>query len=111
MRYMLENPARNMSIEYNDNRISLYTGQCGKCAITGQKLTIGNMECHHKMPRELGGDDTYKNLIFVTKDIHILIHAKSPDVILKYVKGLKISENGMKKLNKLRVLAGLEEIK
>ena len=63
------------------------------------------------MPRELGGDDTYKNLIFVTKDIHILIHAKSPDVISKYVKGLKISENGMKKLNKLRVLAGLEKIK
>ena len=65
MRYMLENPARNMSIEYNDNRISLYTGQCGKRAITGEKLTKGNMECHHKIPREVGGDDTYKNLIFV----------------------------------------------
>ena len=63
------------------------------------------------MPRELGGDDTYKNLIFVTKDIHILIHAKNSDVISKYVESLKISENGMKKLNKLRVLAGLEEIK
>ena len=111
MRYMLENPARNMSIEYNDNRISLYTGQCGKCAITGEKLTIGNMECHHKIPREVGGDDTYKNLIFVTKDIHILIHAKNIDVISKYVKSLKIPENGMKKLNRLRVLAGLEEIK
>lgn len=111
MRYMLENPARNMSIEYNDNRISLYTGQCGKCAITGEKLTKGNMECHHKIPREVGGDDTYKNLIFVTKDIHILIHAKNTDVISKYVKSLKMPENGMKKLNKLRVLAGLEEIK
>ena len=69
------------------------------------------MECHHKIPREVGGDDTYKNLIFVTKDIHILIHAKNTDVISKYVKSLKMPENEMKKLNKLRVLAGLEEIK
>ncbi len=111
MHYLLENPERNMSVEYNDNRISLYSGQCGKCAITGDKLEIGNMECHHKVPRDMGGDDTYGNLILVTKMVHILIHAKQENIISNYVKILNLTDKGMKKLNKLRVLAGLEEIK
>ena len=38
-----------------------------------------------------------KILYLLQKDIHILIHAKNPDVISKYVESLKISENGMKK--------------
>lgn len=111
MHYLLENPERNMSVEYNDNRISLYSGQCGKCAITGNRLELGNMECHHKVPRESGGDDSYKNLIFVNKEVHILIHSKKEKVISEYLKKLNLSEKGIKKLNKLRVLAGLDEIK
>lgn len=44
----MHNPIIERSVEYNDNRISLYVGQKGKCYITGKELNIGNMHCHHK---------------------------------------------------------------
>ncbi|OAA85383.1 group II intron reverse transcriptase/maturase [Clostridium ljungdahlii] len=72
LRYIMENPVLGQTTEYNDNRISLYVAQNGKCSITGKILEIGNMECHHKKPKELGGKDEYNNLIFVLKDVHKL---------------------------------------
>lgn len=57
LRYLLQNPVRGQSIEYNDNRISLYVGQNGLCAITKQPLLIGDMECHHKIPKYRNGTD------------------------------------------------------
>lgn len=53
IQYMLNNPIENRSIEYNDNRISLYVGQQGKCAVTGNVLDFYNMHCHHKIPRKM----------------------------------------------------------
>lgn len=44
--YIMENPVIGRSIEYNDNRVSLYMGQQGKCAVTAQMLEIGSMHCH-----------------------------------------------------------------
>ena len=38
------------SIEYMDNRVSLYAAQYGKCAITGAVLWIDEIHCHHKKP-------------------------------------------------------------
>ena len=57
IKYIMDNPVENKSIEYNDNGISLYVGQNGKCNISGKKLEIGNMECHHKVPKKYGGTD------------------------------------------------------
>jgi group II intron reverse transcriptase/maturase len=111
MRYIMENPIADKSVEYNDNRISLYVGQKGKCAVTGNELQIGNMQCHHIKPKHLGGDDKYKNLIFLDKNVHILLHATEINTILKYLKILKLNAKQLRKLNKLRVSAGLEEIK
>jgi len=53
VKYLLNNKAYDKSVEYNDNRISLMAGQYGRCGITGQPLIIGDMECHHKKPKEL----------------------------------------------------------
>ena len=53
----MKNPILKQSTEYNDNRISLYVGQNGKCGITGKKLEINYMEIHHKIPKTLGGKD------------------------------------------------------
>ncbi len=75
IQYMLRNPVEDRSIEYNDNRISLYVGQRGKCSITGKPLDVGAMHCHHKLPISMGGTDEYKNLMLVDENIHILIHA------------------------------------
>jgi len=98
------------STEYNDNRISLMTGQQGKCYITKFPLEKGDMECHHKIPRKLGGKDDYKNLVWLKTDAHKLIHATQEETINKYVKELKLDIEAFKKLNSLRLLAGNLEI-
>ena len=54
MRYVIENPVREATVMYNDNRISKLYGQYGKFAITDSYLEIGNMECHHIKPKSLG---------------------------------------------------------
>lgn len=109
--YIMENPVIGRSIEYNDNRVSLYMGQQGKCAVTAQMLETGSMHCHHKIPLKSGGTDEYKNLVFVMEAVHKLIHATNPDTVSKYLKEIPLDEKQLKKLNKLREQAGLEIIK
>ena len=110
LRYLLQNPVRGQSIEYNDNRISLYVGQNGLCAITKQPLIIGDMECHHKIPKYRNGTDEYKNLIFVTSKVHALIHIRAEETIKKYMGELKLTTEMIEKINKLRSLVGNEGI-
>ena len=106
-----ENPITNRSIEYNDNRLSLFSAQRGKCAITGYEfLAIEEVHCHHKTPRENGGKDNYQNLILVLPDVHKLIHAKREQTILKYLKILDLNNEQLEKVNKLRIKAELPMI-
>ncbi|URZ07423.1 group II intron reverse transcriptase/maturase [Clostridium felsineum] len=104
--YLLNTPVMGQTVEYNDNRLSLYIGQKGKCEITDEALIIGDMETHHKTPKELGGKDDYKNLCMIKLNVHKLIHATKSETIEKYVKKLNLNERAMKKLNKFRVLVG-----
>ena len=108
--HLMRNPFKQRSIEYNDNRLSLYCAQQGKCAITKQILKIGKMHCHHKIPVKLGGKDSYSNLIFLTEDVHILLHATDEAVIKHYMSVLNLNHNQIVKLNKLRKQAGLDVI-
>lgn len=96
----------NRSIEYMDNRISLFAGQQGKCAVTGQELNINDIHCHHKIPIKNGGTDKYENLTIVHKYIHILIHATTQDTINKYKSMIKIDNEAIIKINKLRKMVG-----
>ena len=104
MHYLMRNPVRYRSAAYNDNRISLYCAQFGKCAVTGMKLEIGDIHCHHKLPRYLGGSDEYKNLVIVSESVHRLIHATNPTIIRKYLSELNLDTKQLQKLNKLRSL-------
>ena len=108
LKYIMENPIQGETTEYNDNRISLYVGQKGKCSITGGPLQISDMESHHKTPRKLGGSDEYANLTFVTYDIHKLIHAIAEETIQSYMNKLQkvINKKSLIKINKLRKLVG-----
>ncbi len=108
--YIMENPIKGQSIEYNDNRISLYVGQRGRCYVTGEKLQISDMEAHHKKPKIQGGKDEYGNLVFVKYDVHKLIHATNGKTIEKYLKKLVNISVDFERLNKLRVLVGNCEI-
>ncbi len=111
LKYIMENPITSENTEFNDNRISLYVGQTGKCGVTGKTLKIGNMEVHHKTPKVKGGKSEYNNLIYVTTNIHKLIHATTEETIKKYLEKEKLNENQMSKLNKLRKIVGNCELK
>ena len=98
------------SVEYNDNRIALYVAQHGKCGITSIELSNEDIDCHHKIPIELGGDDSYSNLIILHNNIHKLIHAKDKKTISKYLNKFNLNSKQLSKINKLRILAKQEEI-
>ncbi len=103
--YLMRNPEKGQSVEYNDNRLSLYAAQKGKCAITGAILEIENMCCHHKKPVIMGGEDKYKNLIFVTKAIHRLIHEPDESKIKVATTALLLDKRQVEKLIVLNNLA------
>ena len=96
----------NRSVEYMDNRVSLYAAQYGKCAVTGKVLWIDEIHCHHKKPLSQGGTDEYKNLIIVHIDVHKLIHATKPETIQAYLDKIKPDKSQLDKINKLRMLVG-----
>jgi RNA-directed DNA polymerase len=108
LQYLMSNPIIKQNVEYNDNRISLYVGQKGKCSVTNEILKIGDMECHHKIPKEIGGTDEYKNLTFVTSNVHKLIHATQIETIVKYICSLELYDNLdiLDKINELRITVG-----
>ena len=108
--YLMCNPIPNRSIEYNDNRISLYSGQMGKCAVTGRRLFADEIHCHHKIPRMLGGDDSYGNLKIVHDDVHRLIHAVKTDTIKQLLEKTELMEYQLGRVNALRRLCNLEKI-
>ena len=107
---LMRNPVKGESIEYNDNRISLYVAQKGRCAITKELLSIEQIHCHHKKPKAIGGGDEYANLIILDKYIHGLVHVTEPQTIATLLSNFKLNKQQIEKLNKLRVLCENEAI-
>jgi len=100
--YLIENPEREETVRYNDNRISKIAGQGGKSYITGIKLEINDMTCRRQIPKYKGGTDKYENLVWVTKRESDLI---SKEVICdKDLIGLELKAKEIQKLNSLRLL-------
>lgn len=108
LHYLMRTPVWNASIEYNDNRLSLYSAQMGKCAVTGAKLMIGDIFCHHKVPRSNGGTDAYQNLILLCGNAHRLIHATDPNTIARLTDSLNLTPKQKTKVDKLRSLVHVE---
>ncbi|WP_341456655.1 HNH endonuclease signature motif containing protein [Clostridium oryzae] len=106
LKYVMESPVRNSTVEYNDNRISLYVGQNGKCGVTGEKLQRHEMDVHHKRPKEKDGTDKYSNLIFICNKVHKLIHATKEETIRKYMNAMQFTDEQLDKINKLRKMVG-----
>ena len=96
MIWLMRTPVLDKSIEFADNRISLFAAQYGRCAITGAELMPYDIRCHHKVPLENGGTDKYSNLVLVTEAVHLLIHATLEETIQKYLKQLQRTRNNLK---------------
>lgn len=98
--------SKSRSIEYQDNRISRYAAQYGKCAVTGKVLWIDEIHCHHILPVSMGGTDDYSNLVIVHEDVHKLIHATLLETITAYRNILKPTKSMLNKINKYRLAVG-----
>ena len=110
MLWLMRNPVKGRSIEYADNRISLFAAQYGKCAVTGLPMEVHDIHCHHKVPSSKGGTDAYENLILVSKAVHVIIHATSEITIREYLNSLQLDDSKLAKLNKLRTMAEMSVI-
>lgn len=108
---MMKQPLYDCSAEYTDNRLSLFSAQWGRCAVTGIEFsTVSEIHCHHKKLRSNGGSDKYENLVLVFEPVHKLIHAQKPETIAYYLELLKLNPAQLKKVNDLRKQAGILEI-
>ena len=111
MLLLMRQPSYGRNIEFTDNRISLFSAQWGKCAVTGRAFQcLEEIHCHHKTPKCQGGGDEYANLILVWEPVHKLIHASNSEAIQKYLSILNLDRKQMATLNVLRKLASMPEI-
>lgn len=108
---LMRQSLRGRSLEYADNRISLFCAQWGKCAVTGiQFRTASEIHCHHIKPRQRGGGDEYANLLLVHENVHKLIHATRAKTVNSLLQILTLNDKQIQKVNELRKMAGLQSI-
>lgn len=108
---LMKQPIYGNSAEYADNRLSLFSAQWGKCAVTGIEFSsLNEIHCHHIVPRHCGGDDSYGNLMLLREPVHKLIHATQADTIAKYLNILQLNPSQIAKVNSLRLKAQLSEL-
>lgn len=109
---LMNTKSNAQSTEFSDNRISLFSAQWGKCAVTGKEFQCPeDIHCHHKLPKSLGGTDKYENLVLVLPQVHRLIHATDTEIIQKYLHLLNLDKAQIAKLNKYREKANNEPLK
>lgn len=108
---LMRQPAYGQSAEYADNRLSLFSAQWGKCAVTGREFqSTDEIHCHHRVPRMKGSTDAYENLTLVSDQVHRLIHATQAVTIRGYLSLLNLDANQLSKVNDLREEAGNAKI-
>jgi hypothetical protein len=112
MQKLMKQPLGESNIEYADNRISLFSAQYGKCAISGVEFChISDIHCHHIVPKHMGGTDKYSNLILITETVHKLIHARNEDTINRLLYAINLKQSQIKMLNRMRDYVKLPPIK
>ncbi len=106
MLWLMQNPLPHESIQFNDNRVSLYAGQDGKCAITGNALLVQECVCHRKSEECKDGRDSYRNLILLSEEGEEMVISEEQDKVLAIVSKYSLNAKVITKLNKLRAMAG-----
>lgn len=107
---LMRSPCEGRSIEFIDNRVSLYAAQNGKCSVLKRLLAYEEIHCHHKVPLGSGGTDAYSNLVILHADVHRLVHAVTREAVEKYRAIVQPTKPMLNKINKLRKLAALPPI-
>lgn len=102
--YLMRNPIANESVELNDNRISLYVAQQGKCCISGKILELEDINVYHKKDLHWDKQDAYQNLALVCNKIFILLTISEEEEKQALLTELKLDSNAIEKLKKFRQL-------
>ena len=99
------------STEYMDSRLSLFSAQRGKCAISGLEFTnASEIVGWLKTPKEFGGGERYKNMILIHKSFLSFLSEAPIDMLSDLAKTLKMNKKMISKINSLREQAGLNPI-
>jgi len=110
LHHVMTNFIPNRTIEYNDNRISKFIAQYGKCVVTGVELGLSDWHCHHKKPYHLTEDDRFSNLIALYEPVHRLVHLKDQLKIKAILQALNLTNKQKEKVNELRRQCKLQAI-
>jgi group II intron reverse transcriptase/maturase len=101
--YLLENPDKKENVAVNDMRLSIFSGQQGKCYITGIPLKLKEIKIHRKSPDK---GDKYNNLVLVNWNESYLIYEKDMNLVTRIIGEMNLSIKGYNKLMNLRKLVG-----
>ena len=107
MLWLMRHPILTESVRYNDNRVSLYAGQDGKCAITGKKLDVQTCICYRKTNDCKKGNDSYQNLLLLSLQGLAIVSSEDMMSVVALVKEYSLNAKVITKVNKLRATAGL----
>ena len=107
MLWLMRHPIPTESVRYNDNRVSLYAGQDGKCAITGKKLDVQACICYRKTNDCTKGNDNYQNLLLLSLQGLAIVSSEDMMSVVALVKEYSLNAKVITKVNKLRATAGL----
>lgn len=106
IKFLINSPLKNESIQKNDNRLSLFVAQRGLCHVSKENLDINDMKIRNIVPKVNGGTDKYHNLVLVNKEISSFIDEADELKINKYKERIKLDRKALNKINKLRKLVG-----
>ena len=107
MLWLMRHPILTESVRYNDNRVSLYAGQDGKCAITGKKLDVQTCICYRKTNDCKKGNDSYQSLLLLSLQGLAIVSSEDMMSVVALVKEYSLNAKVITKVNKLRATAGL----
>ena len=111
LRELREQVSNGHSTEYMDCRISLYSAQHGKCAISGEEFqSASDIVGWLKKPKDTGGEERYKNMILIHKRYIPLLQETSQPILKATSQSLEITNKMLVKINSLRKQANLSAI-
>ena len=99
------------STEYHDSKISLFSAQKGKCAISGEEFADAeHVAVWLKVPGPLGGFERYKNMVLIHKKYLVLLQELPQTAMKDLIKTLNVTKKMLTKINSLREQANLSAI-
>lgn len=111
LRELREQVSNGRSTEYMDSRISLYSAQHGKCAISGEEFqSASDIAGWLKKPKDNGGEERYKNMILIHKRYIPLLQETSQQILKATSQSFEITNKMLVKINSLRKQANLSAI-